>query len=186
VLHDSTVIPSAARNLSHAPRNTKHVDHIIREAREADKGPIVGIFNHFVRTSFAAYPDREVGLDFFDSLRNMAQGLPFLVVEVGPRVVGFGLMSRYHHSAAFHHTGVLTYFILPEYTRLGLGSALLGKLIHEAKARGMTVLLANGSSRNEQSLSFHRKHGFVECGRFKDIGAKFGERFDVVWMQKSL
>jgi phosphinothricin acetyltransferase len=50
----------------------------------------------------------------------------------------------------------------------------------------MKSLLANVSSRNEASLNFHLKNGFVECGRFKDVGTKFGEYFDVVWLQKFL
>lgn len=48
----------------------------------------------------------------------------------------------------------------------------------------MDNLLASISSRNEQSLAFHRKRGFVECGRLRDVGVKFGKSFDVVWMQK--
>jgi L-amino acid N-acyltransferase YncA len=106
------------------------------------------------------------------------------VVAVEQRVVGFGLMSPYRRDETFKHTGVLTYFIMPEYTRLGLGSALLDRLIREAQARGINNLLANISSRNEQSLNFHRKHGFRECGRLEGIGVKFDECFDVVWVQK--
>jgi phosphinothricin acetyltransferase len=47
-------------------------------------------------------------------------------------------------------------------------------------------LLANISSRNRQSLEFHRKNGFRECARFPKVGRKFGEDFDAVWMQKQL
>lgn len=36
------------------------------------------------------------------------------------------------------------------------------------------------------SLAFHRKHGFEDCGRFKGVGRKFGEDFDIVWMQRHL
>jgi len=46
------------------------------------------------------------------------------------------------------------------------------------------TLLASISSRNKESIAFHKKHGFIECGRFKDIGRKRGKPFDVVWMQK--
>jgi phosphinothricin acetyltransferase len=50
----------------------------------------------------------------------------------------------------------------------------------------ITSLLANISSRNRQSLEFHLRNGFRECGRFLKVGHKFGEAFDVVWMQKQL
>lgn len=158
----------------------------IRDVKSGDRDQVVAIFNHFVSTSFAAYPDEEVGLEFFDSLQTRSQGLPFLVVEINHQPVGFGLVGRYHQSAAFQHAGVLTYFILPQYTRSGLGTALLNRLVAGAKEWGISHLLAHISSRNEQSLEFHRKHGFTECGRFRGIGRKFNQSFDVVWVQKEI
>ena len=159
-------------------------EYTIREARDSDKRQIVDVFNYHVKNSFAAYPETEVNLGFFDALSKMAKGFPFLVIEVDQRVVGFGLVRPYHNYETFKRTGLLTYFLLPEYTGLGWGSELLDRLVREAVARGMDNLLASISSRNEQSLAFHRKHGFVECGRLRDVGVKFGKSFDVVWMQK--
>jgi len=60
------------------------------------------------------------------------------------------------------------------------------RLIDEAKGRGITSILAGISSRNDGSIAFHRRLGFRECGRFKAIGRKWGEDFDVVWMQRTL
>ncbi len=51
---------------------------------------------------------------------------------------------------------------------------------------GIDSLLVNISSRNRESLGFHLKNGFRECGRFLKVGRKFGEDFDAVWMQKQL
>jgi L-amino acid N-acyltransferase YncA len=54
------------------------------------------------------------------------------------------------------------------------------------RARDVTTLAAPISSRNEQGIAFHLKHGFVEVGRFHQIGRKMGQLFDVVRMQKML
>jgi phosphinothricin acetyltransferase len=51
---------------------------------------------------------------------------------------------------------------------------------------GVKHLLANISSRNKQSIGFHLKNGFTECGRFHNIGRKKGDYFDVVWMEKEI
>lgn len=162
------------------------MDYSIRSVKPSDRDQVVAIFNHFVSNSFAAYPDVKVGPEFFASLQTRSEGLPFLVIEIDQQVIGFGLLGRYHQSAAFQSTGVLTYFILPQYTRFGLGTALLNRLAAKAKERDISHLLAHISSRNEQSLEFHRKHGFSECGRFKGIGKKFSQSFDVVWVQKEI
>ena len=108
------------------------------------------------------------------------------MIEGENKVSGVGTLRPYFPFRNFLHTGVLSYFILPEYTRKGLGAKLLNTLCQEAQKRNMRNLLANVSSKNESSLNFHLKHGFVECGRFKAVGTKFGEYFDVVWLQKFL
>jgi L-amino acid N-acyltransferase YncA len=83
----------------------------------------------------------------------------------------------------FNHTAELGYFIKPDYTVRGLGTLLLAQLIQDAKKMNIRVLLASISSLNEKSIEFHKKHGFFESGRFKGIGQKRGQIFDLVWMQ---
>jgi phosphinothricin acetyltransferase len=51
---------------------------------------------------------------------------------------------------------------------------------------GLNSILASVSSLNEASMIFHLRHGFVECGRFRNIGWKQGQAFDVVYYQKML
>jgi len=45
---------------------------------------------------------------------------------------------------------------------------------------------AHISSLNEGSIRFHLRHGFTECGRFRRVGRKRGQDFDMVWMQLTL
>jgi len=52
--------------------------------------------------------------------------------------------------------------------------------------KGITNILANISSLNSRSIDFHKKNGFVECGRFKNVGRKKEQLFDTVSMQKML
>ena len=120
----------------------------------------------------------------FDFLR---QGtLAFYVLEGKEGVVGFGLLKPFMPFLAFSKTGMLTYFIAPEYTRRGLGAKLLDALTNDAQDLGINLLVANLASKNEPSLRFHRHHGFTEAGRLHEAGAKFGEPFDVVWMEKAI
>lgn len=157
---------------------------IIRIFRETDRIPIRDIFNRFVRESYAAYPEAEVEPDFLDHLLDSVA--VFRVLEIDGVVEGFGFVRSFMPLPNFGHTGVLTYFILPEFTRKGLGTNLLDALIEAGRREGIINYLANISSRNEQSLAFHRKHGFQEVGRLLDVGVKFGEPFDIVWMQKKV
>ena len=63
---------------------------------------------------------------------------------------------------------------------------MLSLLETEGMKKGITNILANISSLNPRSIDFHKKNGFIECGRFKNVGRKKGHLFDTVWMQKAL
>jgi L-amino acid N-acyltransferase YncA len=156
----------------------------VRPAREDDLPRIREIFNGYVRASFAAYPVDEVGSAFFEGLYR--EGHPLYVVEYGREIAGFGMIRPYLPFPSFRRTVQVSYFIHPAYARRGLGKKLLEQLTVHAQRQGIHTLLASISSCNEPSIRFHQKNGFIECGRLKGIGEKFGERFDIVWMQKEV
>ena len=152
---------------------------------ESHRDAVMRIFNHYVRHSFAAYFETALPAAFYDRLLAMAQGYCAVVAltEAGD-VAGFGFLHAYHPATTFRRTAELTYFIAPEHMRRGIGTLMLERFVAEARARGVDTLVASVSSRTAESLAFHAKHGFVECGRLHAVGRKCGEDFDVVWMQR--
>ena len=156
-----------------------------REYRDEDSPRLVEIFNYYIENSYAAYREQKIDGSFIEILRNISRGYPFYIVEDdSDGVVGFGMIHPYHPSEVFKRTAELSYFFDRDHTRKGIGFELLDKLTADARAMGVDSLVASISSRNEESLNFHLKNGFVECGRFKRIGRKWDRDFDVVWMQK--
>ncbi|PKK83237.1 MAG: GNAT family N-acetyltransferase [candidate division Zixibacteria bacterium HGW-Zixibacteria-1] len=159
----------------------------LKKMTNADRMAVMKIFNHFVENSFAAYNDTRVSDGIFDHFLNISKGYLALTVRTETdQVVGFAMMRPFHPANSFRKTLEVGYFIMPEHTGQGLGSQILERFIKKAKALGVEILLASISSLNEKSIRFHLKHGFVECGRFKGIGIKKGQKFDMVWMQKNL
>ncbi len=162
------------------------MDVSIRELQntEKDRHAIGEIFNYFVRESFAAYTEEEIGKTFAGKLMNDV--IVCYIMEVDNTIMGFGYLKPYLPYSTFKHSAALTYFLLPEFTGKGLGTQMLTHLMEAARSRNITHLLAHISSKNQQSLGFHKKHGFEECGRLEGIGVKFDQPFDVVWVQKVL
>lgn len=148
---------------------------------------VIAVFNHFVEHSFAAYPHRPVGDEFAKRFEAYAVEYPVLIVlSDRGEVLGFGAVHAFHPADSFKRTAEVGYFLRPDATGCGIGTALLEQLVAGARARGIRTLLASVSSRNEQSLAFHRRRGFTEVGRFRKVGEKFSEDFDVVYMQRDI
>ena len=121
-------------------------DLVLRNVRESDLDGIIAIFNHYAATSYAAYPEIPVNDRFFEFLREGT--LAFYVLEQTPHIVGFGLLKPVLPFPAFMGTGMLTYFLMPEFTGQGLGNMLLDRLTSDALKMGMTSLVANMASKN--------------------------------------
>ncbi|MDD5713069.1 MAG: GNAT family N-acetyltransferase [Smithellaceae bacterium] len=162
-------------------------EYLVEHWTDKHRRGIIDIFNHYVESSFAAYLEERVTYDFFDNFLAMARGYPALVAQSGvDDIVGFALLRPFHPFPAFKKTAEIGYFIRKDQTRKGLGEMFLRHLMAEGRDLGVDNLLANISSLNDPSLAFHRKNGFRECGRFRDVGKKFGKVFDLVWMQRPI
>ena len=146
---------------------------------------IIDIFNYYVENSFAAYPESKLPYEFFDHFLKMCEGYPALIAtDAQGTIVGFGMLRAYNPFPTFSHTAEITYFVRQGYTGRGIGKMLLDSLISKAREYRITSVIASISSLNEGSINFHKKNGFVECGRLKEVGRKKDQTFDVIYMQK--
>jgi len=160
------------------------MNYNIRKAKPEDEQTVVSIYNYFIENSFAAYSNEKVGTEIFD--KYFSESITFMILEVENKVVGFAYLQFYLRFSNFNKSALVTYFILPENTKKGFGTKILDKLEEIAKSNNIDNLIANISSGNKQSLNFHKKRGFIECGRFKKMGNKFGQDIDIIWVQKFL
>jgi L-amino acid N-acyltransferase YncA len=156
----------------------------IRPVADEDRDTVIGIFNHYITTSFAAYPDKPVPPAFLSVLSEGVHA--FDVIEHEGEIVGFGILRPFLPFSTFARSATVTTFIDPAHRHQGFGTMIMDGMIREARRKGITMLLANISSKNQESLIFHKKQGFFECGRMYEVGEKFNELFDIVWMQKDL
>ncbi len=163
------------------------MDYSLEPMGAGHRQPVIDIFNQFIRQSPAAFLEEPVSYNFFDHFLKMSQGYPAVVIRsAAQQVVGFAFLRPHYSPDAFRRAAEINCFILPDHTRQGLGTAILELFVEQAGPLGVDTILACVSSKNPESLKFHLKNGFRECGRFVKIGRKFGEDFDAVWLQKRL
>lgn len=184
---ETHVIAAGFENLENKNQKDMEMAYKLLKMTEKDREGVIEVYNYFILNSMAAYRGKKVALDYFDNFLYTARNYLALTVRgEGGEVVGFAMLNPYHSAESFNKTATITYFVMPEYTGKGIGGAILNIFIKWARKRKISNILANVSSLNTQSLKFHQKNGFVKCGLLQGIGRKFGQDFNVVWMQKKI
>ena len=156
----------------------------IEKLHKRHKDDLLKVLNYYIENSFAAYPEAPVGDERFRRYISYAGTYPGYMIYVEGEVAGFAMLRPHYPSASFLRTAEITCFLLPDFTGSGIGRTMYEKLCAMAVAMDVDTILANVSSHNTASQRFHEKMGFEECGRFRNIGRKWGTDFDVVWYQK--
>lgn len=159
---------------------------VFENLKEEHGKKIMEIFNYYIENSFAAFPNIKLPEKFYDKFIEKSNGYPAYAIKNNDEVVGFCFLSPYNFFSTFKNTATITYFLSKDYSGQGIGKLCLDKLEYEARKIGIKNIVAEISSKNEASLKFHKNNGFEECGRLKEIGNKFGENFDVIYMQKTI
>jgi len=147
---------------------------------------VIDIYNYYIENSFSAYSETMVPYSFYDRFLERTQGYPAFTIMAEGKITGFCFLRAYNPFPTFNECAEITYFIHKDFTGKGIGRKALYKLEAEARLKGIKTLLASIASENIESLAFHLKNGFVECGRFKNIIKKKNKRFDIIWMQKMI
>jgi L-amino acid N-acyltransferase YncA len=159
----------------------------IRPAGPADLGAINAIYNYYVAHSTCVWETQPCS----EAERNTwyqehGQSMPVLIAERHGRVVGWGALGSFR--AAYTAAGMLedSIYVHHDFHRQGIGSRLLQALIDAARAEGLRSLLANISADQTPSIRLHERFGFQKVAHLRDVGQKFNQRFDAVYLQLHL
>jgi|SRR5579863_2642096 len=161
----------------------------IRTATESDVPAITAIYAYHVRHGTATFEIEPPDGAEMDRRRAevLAQGLPYLVVEVDGVVAGFAYAGRYRPRPAYRFTVEDSVYLHPDFLGRGLGQMLLARLVELCEAMGKRQMIAViGDSGNTASIRLHAKLGFRPTGVLEGVGRKFGRWIDTVIMQRTL
>jgi L-amino acid N-acyltransferase YncA len=165
------------------------LDLLIRPSTAADLPTITSIYGwnvlHGTGTFELEPPDEaEMSRRRQDVL---TKGLPWLVVERGGAVLGYGYANHFRPRKAYRFCLEDSLYLAAEARGQGLGRLLLAELMARCEALGTRQMLAViGDSANLGSIGVHRTLGFEVVGSMKAVGWKFDRWVDVVIMQKAL
>jgi len=157
----------------------------IRPSEIDDLPAINAIYNHYVLHATCTYqtvPSTEEERE--EWYGNHGGRYPVVVAEYNGQLVGWGSLNKFHPRTAYEYSVEDSIYVHHKCVGNGIGSALLGELVKQAKELEHHTVLAGIDASQEGSLFLHQKFGFKECARFKEVGYKFGRWLDVIWMQR--
>jgi L-amino acid N-acyltransferase YncA len=159
----------------------------IRLAVASDLPAINAIYNHYVIHSTCTYQTEPSTAEERSAWFNAhGPGYPVTVVEDDGEVIGWGSLSRFHMRAAYRPTVENSVYIRHDRLARGVGRLVLQDLIRRAEAQGYHSILAGISADQEPSVKLHARLGFVKVAHLREVGRKFEQWLDVVYMQKML
>lgn len=161
--------------------------YVFESLEEKHRKDVIDIFNYYVKHTNYAYPKELVNYSFYDKfLENAKQLCAYAIINEKNIIIGFCQLKPYNPVSTFKNAVEVSYFLDKSSTGKGIGKIALNKLLEEARKLGKKQIIASISGDNIDSQIFHLKNGFIECGRFKNVGNKFGKEFDIVYMQRGI
>jgi phosphinothricin acetyltransferase len=160
----------------------------IRLATESDLSAINDIYNYYVLRSTCTYQLEPETLAARTAWfhNHPPDKYPVTVAEVDGLVVGWGSLSKFRDRAGYNPSVEASVYIHHDFHRRGLGRLILTDLISRARTAGFHTLIGGASADQAASIALQERLGFFRVARFKEVGYKFGQRLDVVFMQLML
>jgi len=169
---------------------------MIRPATRADAAGIGAIWNPVIRDTTITFNPDEKPQEEIAAL--VAGPDPCFVwdesgggggdggADGGGRILGFARHFQFRGGAGYRHTREHTVLLHPDGQGRGIGRALMGAVIEDARAAGHRSLFAGVSAENPAGVAFHAALGFATVAVLPGVGFKFGRWIDLVLMQKRL
>lgn len=160
----------------------------IREAVTKDLPFILDIMNDAILNTTSIYDYNVRTTEFIETWfrQKKTDQLPVLVYEDNGNTVAYGSYGIFRAWEAYKFSVEHSIYVNKDFQGKGIGKQLLMALIEKAKKDGYHTMIAGIDASNESSCAFHQKLGFIEVGKFREVGYKFDRWLDLVFMQLML
>lgn len=167
---------------------------MIRIATANDAEKLLTIYAHYVENTAVTFEYAVPTVDEFRKrIETTLEKYPFLVSEVDGEIVGYAYAGTFKARSAFDWAVETSIYIEGDSRRRGLGKELYAALEKALALQNILNLnacigypLREDAYLTKDSVFFHERLGYRFVGEFHKCGYKFGQWYDVVWMEKCL
>ena len=160
---------------------------MIRPIEEKDVGECPALYNYYVLNTTCSFEEAEVTFEDFSSrVKMISAKYPYIVAEVGGKVLGFAYVHEFMVRSAYRFSVELSLYVEKDARGQNIGSALLEDILKRCKEQGLKQVVSIITAENEMSCRFHEKKGFKFVGEVEKVGYKFGKWLNIKYYQISL
>lgn len=164
----------------------------IRKAVLRDAKKLLQIYDYYVKNTAVTFECVSPTLDEFTArMEDIMKRYPYFVVLKDDKIAGYAYANSFSAREAYDWSCELTVYIAHDLRRCGLGKMLynaLEKALYEMGILNLYACVAYPIKEDEYltcgSANFHMNSGFERVGEFYKCGNKFGNWYNIIWMQK--
>jgi len=165
-------------------------DVTIRSGEPGDLPQLTDIYNHYVGTTAATFDVQPFAVEQRrEWLRHYSEnGRHRLLVAatVDGHLLGYATSSPLRSKPAYDTSVEVTVYLGADARGRGVGSMLYQELFAALASEDVHRGYAAVALPNDASVALHRRFGFVDVGVMTEVGRKFDQWWDVLWLERPL
>ncbi len=164
----------------------------IRPVTPDDAPALAEIYGYYVKNTAVSFEyDPPSAGEFRGRIAHTLEKYPYLSAVMDGRVIGYAYAREFVGRKACEHCVEVSVYVAHDCRRSGAGRALYEAMEQRLGETGILNVYASIAYADEEdeflthdSLRFHERMGYAPCARFHRCGYKFGNWYDLVWVEK--
>lgn len=164
----------------------------IRVATIEDAKELLAIYAPYVCETAISFEYEVPSVNEFENrIKNIQTNYPYLLACENGELIGYAYATRFHARAAYDWSVETTIYVAKTHRGKGVGRKLYEALERALRLQNIVALEAciaypeeDDAYLTKNSIYFHAHMGFEQVGDFKKSGFKFGNWYNIVWMEK--
>ncbi len=167
----------------------------IRTATHRDLPALTEIYNHYITKTHYTFDTKpftteQRAQNWFTQFNTTGryQILVATTTDEQNEILGYATSTKFKPKPAYETSVEFTVYLTPnpKTQHQGIGTQLYQTLTNALQKEDVHRAYAGVALPNDPSLQFHKKMGFTEVGTYRQVGRKFNQYPDVIWLERPI
>ena len=167
---------------------------MIRVATENDAKELLDIYGYYIENTAITFEYTVPSIEEFrERIREILEKYPYLVYEEDGKILGYAYAAAFNKRAAAGWMVETSVYVKKDAVNKGIGKVLyeeLEKILKKQNIIKMIACIADTEKEDryvpKKSVGFHQYMGYKTVGEIKNGGYKFGNWYDLIYMEKDI